>query len=96
MKFKTTQKAIKANYTNIICVGYCDLQHLLTYKTPIAYTVRREGWGADIYEATVIQLLLPDMPRLVTFVLIIMLFSDMNRMPNMFVTLIVIGSMRNL
>ena len=50
MKFKTTQKTIKANYTNIICVGYCDLQHLLTYKNPIAYTVRREGWGADIYE----------------------------------------------
>lgn len=50
MKFKTTQKAIKANYTNIIYVGYCDLQHLLTYENPIAYTVRREGWGADIYE----------------------------------------------
>lgn len=50
MKFKTTQKAIKANYTNIICVGYCDLPHLLTYENPIAYTVRREGWGADIYE----------------------------------------------
>ena len=50
MKFKTTQKAIKANYTNVIYVGYCDLQHLLTYENPIAYTVRREGWGADIYE----------------------------------------------
>lgn len=50
MKFKTTQKAIKANYTNVICVGYCDLQHLLTYENPIAYTVRREGWGADIYK----------------------------------------------
>ena len=50
MKFKTTQKAIKNNYSNIICVPYCGLQSLLNYKNPIAYTTRVEGWGADIYE----------------------------------------------
>lgn len=50
MKFKTTQKAIKANYKNIICIGYCNLQQLLSGKEPIAYTTRKEGWAADIYE----------------------------------------------
>lgn len=50
MKFKTTQKAIKANYNTIICVPYCGLQNLLNYESPIAYTERREGWAADIYD----------------------------------------------
>ena len=50
MKFKTTQKAIKANYNTIICVPYCGLQNLLSCESPIAYTVRREGWAADIYD----------------------------------------------
>lgn len=50
MKFKTTQKAIKANYNAIICVPYCGLQTLLNYESPIAYTERREGWAADIYD----------------------------------------------
>ena len=48
MKFKTTQKAIKANYNTIICVPYCGLQNLLNYESPVAYTERREGWAADI------------------------------------------------
>ena len=50
MKFKTTQKEIKANYNTIICVPYCGLQNLLNYESPVAYTVRREGWAADIYD----------------------------------------------
>lgn len=50
MKYKTTQKAIKENYSNIICIGYCHFQQLLSGKEPIAYTTRREGWAADIYE----------------------------------------------
>lgn len=50
MKFKTTQKEIKANYNTIICVPYCELQNLLEYESPVAYTVRREGWAADIYD----------------------------------------------
>ena len=47
MKFKTTQKAIRANYNKIICVPYCGLQNLLNYESPVAYTVRR---AADIYD----------------------------------------------
>ena len=50
MKFKTTQKAIRANYNKIICVPYCGLQTLLNYESSVAYTVRREGWAADIYD----------------------------------------------
>lgn len=50
MKFKTTQKEIKANYNTIICVPYCGLQNLLNYESPVAYTIRREGWAADIYD----------------------------------------------
>lgn len=50
MKFKTIQKVIKANYNTIICVPYCGLQNLLNYESPVAYTERREGWAADIYD----------------------------------------------
>lgn len=50
MKFKTTQKEIKASYPRIIKVGYCTLQTLLDCKSPVAYTERREGWAADIYD----------------------------------------------
>lgn len=50
MKFKTTQKAIRVNYNKIICVPYCELQNLLNYESPVAYTVRRDGWAADIYD----------------------------------------------
>lgn len=49
MKIKTTQKAIKANFKKIVCVGYCNLQHLLDYESPIYYITRREGWASDIY-----------------------------------------------
>lgn len=49
MKYRTTQKAVKDGYINKICVGYCNLQYLLNYENPVAYTARREGWAADIY-----------------------------------------------
>lgn len=50
MKFRTTKKAIMNGYSNVICVGYCALQHLLNCENEIAYTTRAEGWGADIYQ----------------------------------------------
>ena len=50
MKFKTTQKAVKEGYRNIIEIGYCDLQFLLNYETPIAYTCGVYGWNSDIYQ----------------------------------------------
>lgn len=50
MKYKTTQKAIKESYSKIVKVGYCNLQSLLNFKTPVAYTCGSDGWHADIYD----------------------------------------------
>ena len=50
MKFKTTKKAVNEGYGTRIEIGYADLQFLLKYKDPAAYTTRTEGWGADIYD----------------------------------------------
>lgn len=50
MKFKTTKKAIKENYSDIIEIGYADLQYLLNFKTPMAYTCGVYGWNADVYD----------------------------------------------
>ena len=50
MKFRVTQKEIKANFEKIISVPYCSLQNLLCWESPDAYTTRREGWSADIYD----------------------------------------------
>lgn len=50
MKFKTTRKAVVAGSSNIVCVGYCDLQYLLRYHSPIAYTCGVYGWNFDVYE----------------------------------------------
>ena len=50
MKYKTTAKAVKNGYYKIISAGYCDLQNLLRYKSPIAYSCGVYGWNFDIYE----------------------------------------------
>ena len=50
MKYKTTKKAINNGFNTVICVGYCNLQHLLNYESASAYTARAEGWAADVYE----------------------------------------------
>lgn len=50
MKFKTTRKAIVANSSNLVSAGYCDLAHLLTNHSPIAYTAGVYGWNFDVYE----------------------------------------------
>jgi hypothetical protein len=49
MKFKTTKKAMKENYSTIIGIGYCNAQHLLNFEEPIAYSTRAEGWACDYY-----------------------------------------------
>lgn len=50
MKFKTTRKAIVNGSFNIVSVGYCDLQTLLRYHSPVAYTCGVYGWNFDVYE----------------------------------------------
>lgn len=49
-KYKTTRKAMRESYKNIISVGYCDLQDLLRFQTPFAYSTRAEGWACDYYD----------------------------------------------
>src|SRR5574344_1215021 len=48
MKFKTTAKQIRSAY-RCYCVGYCDLQNLLKFTEPTAYTAGVYGWNADVY-----------------------------------------------
>lgn len=50
MKYKTTKRAVMDGYDFVISVGYADLQHLLYYKSPVAYTSGQYGWNADIYD----------------------------------------------
>ena len=50
MKIKTTRKAIIAGSPRLVSVGYCDLQTLLRYRSPIAYTSGVYGWNFDVYE----------------------------------------------
>lgn len=50
IKTRVTQKAIRANYSKIIRIGYCDAQYLLKYTDPMYYTTRAEGWASDVYD----------------------------------------------
>lgn len=50
MKYKTTAKELKAGYYRIISAGYCDLQSLLCYKDPVAYSSGVYGWNFDVYD----------------------------------------------
>ena len=50
MKYKTTKKAVMNGYNNVICISYYSLQNLLNGVSETAYTVRREGWAADVYD----------------------------------------------
>ena len=50
MKLKTTKTAIKKGYYNIISIGYCDLQNLLSYKNAFAYNAGVYGWNCDFYD----------------------------------------------
>ena len=49
MKFKVTRKEIKENY-RAINVPYCELQSLLSYRSPIAYNSGIYGWNYDVYD----------------------------------------------
>ena len=49
MKFKTTAKAVREGYPKALAIPYCELQHLLNYKDPIAYNSGVNGWNFDLY-----------------------------------------------
>ena len=50
MRYKTTAKAVKEGYHNIISVGYCDLQSLLSYESPVSYASGYYGWNFNVYD----------------------------------------------
>ena len=50
MKIKTTRKAIVNGSAKIVCAGYCDLWHLLSTRSPFAYTCGVYGWNFDAYD----------------------------------------------
>jgi hypothetical protein len=50
MKIKATKKEMREGYNKIVGIGYCNAQHLLHYKEPIAYSARTEGWACDYYD----------------------------------------------
>lgn len=50
MKYKTTARALKEGYYKIISCGYCELQSLLSYKSPVAYSHGLYGWNFDVYD----------------------------------------------
>ena len=49
MKLKITKKAINASGKKVLKIGYCELQNLLSYTEPFAYSTRVEGWACDYY-----------------------------------------------
>lgn len=49
MKIKTTQKAIKENYGNILAIGYAEYQNLLDKYKADYYTSGVYGWNANIF-----------------------------------------------
>ena len=50
MKYKTTLKAIRNNYNNVIRIGYCDAVDLLAFRRPVAYNSGVYGWNCDLYD----------------------------------------------
>lgn len=49
MKYRTTDKALKEGYPQIIKLGYCEAENLLKWSDPEAYTRGTYGWKADVY-----------------------------------------------
>lgn len=49
MKFKATSKEMRENYHNVIKLGYCEAQTLLSDYEPIAYSTGIYGWNCDYY-----------------------------------------------
>ena len=47
-KFKATKKQFA--YETVLKVGYCQLQTLLKFENPIAYSSGFYGWSCDYYQ----------------------------------------------
>jgi hypothetical protein len=49
MKLKTSKKDILKYNGKVLRVGYCELQSLLNYQSPFAYSCGVYGWSCDYY-----------------------------------------------
>ena len=49
MKYLTTKKAVRNGYVHIIGIGYGDVQNLLYFRNPVAYSAGIYGWACDYY-----------------------------------------------
>ena len=49
MKLQTTKTNIKNNFGTVLTVGYCEIEYLLNYCSPFAYSVGVYGWLCDYY-----------------------------------------------
>ena len=48
-KIETTKKSVMSSY-RCISIGYCELDTLLKYESPVAFTCSKTyGWRADVY-----------------------------------------------
>ena len=51
MEHRATTKSIREYYgKNIISIGYCGAQNLLSYQSRNCYTCGIYGWNFDVYE----------------------------------------------
>lgn len=50
MKFRTTSKALREGAGRLLACGYCEMQELLNFKSPVAYTCGVYGWNYDVYD----------------------------------------------
>ena len=48
-KIKATKTEMRHNY-KILSIGYCDMQYLLNYQNPVAYSSGSYGWSCDYYD----------------------------------------------
>ena len=50
MKLKARIKDIREHSYRLLKVGYCQMQYLLQYREPFAYTAGVYGWNFDAYD----------------------------------------------
>ena len=50
MKLKATKREIKEYNNYILRAGYCEMDYLLSYEEPFAYSAGVYGWSCDYYK----------------------------------------------
>ena len=50
MKLQTTKSNIRNNFATVLTVGYCEIEYLLNYCSPFAYSAGINGWMCNYYQ----------------------------------------------